>query len=309
MKKSALFLIALTFFAPAVLSAQDTRDTTVRFNGKTIYVHDSIGRMKVSVMDGDSGSYRKVYEGIFADEKSYERFNVTQEVGMYIPILKNKYRHRDGCRAGRRSMEPHWAGFGVGRLTTADNNMNIGYTAGIPLNKGKSNEVMLNILEGILPIGGTTFGITSGFGLNWRSYHIEQNKHLLVKDAVTGVYDAPAGVTYRYSRMRTLHLTVPLMIEFQPTMWRRHNFFLTAGVVGGWNVMNTYRVMYDDPSKGRVNMVESRGLQTNPLTLDIMVQVGYSCIGFYAKYSPVGVFQRGKGADVHAASIGCMLHF
>ena len=73
--------------------------------------------------------------------------------------------------------------------------------------------------------------------------------------------------------------------------------------------MNTYRVMYDDPSKGRVNMVESRGLQTNPLTLDIMVQVGYSCIGFYAKYSPVGVFQQGKGADVHAASIGCMLHF
>ena len=162
--------------------------------------------------------------------------------------------------------------------------MNIGYTAGIPLNKGKSNEVMLNILEGILPIGGTTFGITSGFGLNWRSYHIEQNKHLFVKDAVTGVYDAPAGVTYRYSRMRTLHLTVPLMIEFQPTMWRRHNFFLTAGVVGGWNVMNTYRVMYDDPSEGRVNRVESRGLQTNPLTLDIMVQIGYSCIGFYAKY-------------------------
>ena len=65
MKKSALFFIALAFFAPAVLSAQDTRDTTVRFNGKTIYVHDSIGRMKVSVMDGDSGSYRKVYEGIF----------------------------------------------------------------------------------------------------------------------------------------------------------------------------------------------------------------------------------------------------
>ena len=98
MKKSALFLIALTVFAPAVLSAQDTRDTTVRFNGKTICVHDSIGRVKVNVMDGDSGNYRKVYEGIFADEKSYERFNVTQEVGMYIPILKNKYRHREGCR-------------------------------------------------------------------------------------------------------------------------------------------------------------------------------------------------------------------
>lgn len=50
MKKSALFLIAFTVFAPAVFSAQDTSDTTVRFNGKTIYVHDSIGRMKVSVM-------------------------------------------------------------------------------------------------------------------------------------------------------------------------------------------------------------------------------------------------------------------
>lgn len=308
MKRLKTFLGALICSTILIASAQEATDTTVRFNQKTIYINDSIEQITVRVMDENSNEYKKVYEGIFTDEKSYEQFNVRQEIGFHIPFVKRKCTKNRYYK--RNYMIPHWQGFGFGFLTLADDNFNIGQTGDIPLNKGKSNEIMLNILEGIMPIGGNVFGITSGFGLNWRNFHLERNSHLLQQDAITKVYDAPVGITYRYSRLRTLHLTIPLLLELQPVLGRNNqNFYVTAGVVGGWNVMATYRVKYDDPTTGKkVSFVESRGLQTNPLTLDIIVQIGYGDIGFYAKYSPIGVFQKGKGPRVNAASLGCMIN-
>lgn len=308
MKRLKAFVGALICSTLMIASAQEATDTTVRFNQKTVYINDSIGQLTVRVMDENSNEYKKVYEGIFSDEQSYEQFNVMQEIGFHIPFVKKKHTKNKSYKCNY--MTPHWAGFGFGFLTLADDNMNIGQTGDIPLNKGKSNEIILNVLEGILPIGGNVFGITSGFGLNWRNFHLDKNSHLLQQDAITKVYDAPAGITYRYSRLRTLHLTIPLLFEWQPRLGRNNrNFYVTAGVVGGWNVMATYRVKYDDATGKKVSILESRGLQTNPLTLDAMIQIGYGCIGFYAKYSPIGVFQKGKGPQVNAASLGCMINF
>ncbi len=307
MKKLSVFLATFIISATCMMvSAQEKTDTTVKFNQKTIYIQDSIGQTTVRITDEKSNEYKKVYEGIFTDEKSYERFNVMQEIGIYVPFMKKKDRYK------KHNLVPKWAGFGFGFLTLADDQMHIGFTDGIPLNKNKSNEIMLNLCEGILPLGHSPFGITSGFGLNWRSFHLENNKHLLEIDGIIGVYDAPNNINYKYSRLRTLHLTIPLMLEWHPVLFSRscyNKFYITVGVVGGWNVMSSYRVKYKDAQGNKVSIVESRGLKTNPLTLDYIVQVGYGTIGFYAKYSPIGVFQKGKGPQVNATSLGCMINF
>ena len=294
-------IMLITSLMTFILPAQEKKDTTVVFNRKLIYIQDSIGQMKVRVMDKDSTEYKKVYEGIFTDNKTYERFSVIQEIGFNIPFTKKK--------RSRTSMEPHWAGFGFGVLTLADNKMRIGETAGVPLNKGKSNEIMLNILDGIIPVYERCIGITSGFGLDWRNFHLSDNTHFLEQNGVTNVYPAPANTSYLYSRLRTLHLTIPLMLEWQPVFGKNKKFYTTAGIVGGWNVMASYRVKYTDANGKKISEVESRGLNTNPLTLDVMAQVGYSDISLYVKYSPVGVFQKDKGPAVNAASLGLIVHF
>ncbi|VBB44710.1 conserved exported hypothetical protein [uncultured Paludibacter sp.] len=293
---TALIISLITF----VSQAQEKKDTTVVFNEKKIFIQDSIGQMKVQIMDKDSNEYKKVYEGIFTDDKTFERFNVIEEIGFNVPFLKKKK---------KGTMEPHWAGFGFGKLTLADSKMNIGETGGVPLDKGKSSEIMFNIMEGILPVFNHTFGITSGFGLDWRNFHLENNSHFLEEDNVTGVYPAPAGVDYTYSRLRTLHLTIPLLLEWQPMFGNNHKFYVSGGVVGGWNVKSTYRIKYKSAEGDKINKVESHGLNTNPLTLDIMAQIGYSDISVYAKYSPVGVFQKDKGPEINAASLGLIIHF
>lgn len=304
MKKLKLIVLTLISISlSSSLFAQQTKDTTVVFNRRIISIQDSLSQIRIKVMDKDSIEYKKIYEGVFTDEQTVESVNVMKELGFNFPFIKKKKNNND-C------MEAHWAGFSYGKLTTADNQMNIGFTSGVPFDKGKSNEVMLNIFDGIVPIIGHTFGLTSGFGLNWRSFHLDNNTHLL-KDAngITKVFPADADVNYTYSRLRTLHLTVPVLLEWQPVFGKNKEFFMSAGVVGGWNVMSSYRVKYKNTDGDKVNKVESHGLNTNPLALDIMGQIGYSDISIYAKYSPFGIFQEGKGPEVNAASIGLQIHF
>ncbi|MGC3978740.1 MAG: outer membrane beta-barrel protein [Paludibacteraceae bacterium] len=271
---TSIALTLLLGFIGVSVSAQTSKDTTFIFNQKKITVQDSLSQVKVTVSTKDSADFKKVYEGIFTDERTFERFNVIEEIGFNIPFLKKKKYEK---------MEPHWAGFGYGKLTLSDSKMHIGKTDGIPLDKGKSSEVTLNIIEGIVPVFGHTIGLTSGFGLDWRNYHLEGNTHLLETNGVTSVKPATEGLNYTYSRLRTLHLTVPVLLEWQPTFGKNRNFFVTAGVVGGWNVMASYRVKYKNSDGDKVSKKESSGLKTNPLALDIVGQIGYSNIGLYLK--------------------------
>lgn len=118
---------------------------------------------------------------------------------------------------------------------------------------------------------GHTFGFTSGFGLDWRNYHLEGNTHLLDNNGETTVFDAPDDINYTYSRLRTLHLTVPVLLEWQPTFGKNRNFFMTAGVVGGWNVMASYRVKYKNANGDKISIKgrRSRWRGATPLSTKV----------------------------------------
>ena len=84
---------------------------------------------------------------------------------------------------------------------------------------------------------------------------------------------------------------------------------MAAGVVGCVNTFASYRVKYKDTNGNAINLVESKGLNIAPLSLDYMAQIGYGSWGIYAKYSPFSIFQSQKGPNVRAVSLGAMLHF
>lgn len=50
-------------------------------------MQDSVGQMKVTVFDNESNPYKKVYEGVFTDDKSYEKWTVVEELGIQLPFL------------------------------------------------------------------------------------------------------------------------------------------------------------------------------------------------------------------------------
>jgi hypothetical protein len=304
MKKFIPFLLGLFLVTPALFAYGEAQnDTTIQFNKKTIHIEDSIGQIKVKIYDQNATPFEQLYEGIFTDGKSYEKWTVMEEIGIQLPFMPKSKSHK------KYSMEPHWAGIGWGFANISDQNYKFNNIDGVSLKSESSNEFFFNLIEKILPIYRNNLGLTTGLGFNWRNYFLDMNKHLSEVNDVTGVYDAPLGINYEYSRLRTFHITIPLLLEWQPTFGRNQKLFVSAGVIGGVNTFTSYKVKYTDTNDNTIRDVEGKGLNVAPVSLDFHGQIGYGAWNVYAKYSPFGIFQSQKGPEVRAVSIGAMLNF
>jgi hypothetical protein len=306
MKKYIPFLMGL-FIGIFPLKAVEIvkNDTTIRFNRKVIHLEDSIGQMKVKVFDTDSLPYKPVYEGIFSDGKSYEKWTVMEAIGIQLPFMKSP----KGKHHRNYSMEPHWAGIGWGFANISDQHLNLNNIQGVSLKSESTNEFFINLIEKILPIYRNNLGLTTGIGFDWHNYFLDMNTHFVEVNGITNVYAAPDGVNYEYSRLRTFHITVPLLLEWQPTFGGNHKFFMSAGVIGGVNTFASFKVKYKDANGNSITNVEGEGLNVAPLTLDFSGQIGYGAWSVFAKYSPFSIFQSGKGPDIRAVSLGAVLNF
>jgi hypothetical protein len=311
MKKLILFTLFILCTGSYVLAGGMPADTTVNFNRKMVKVEDNADQIKVKVYEratNDTVPYRQLYEGIFSDGKSYERWTVMDAIGIELPLF-NKRSDKASRKNRQYWMEPHWAGFGIGFANITDHSLNMTSVNGLAVKPDQTTEWFINLIEHILPIYRNTFGITTGLGMSWHTFRLDNNTHLVDMNGVTGVYDAPAGITYEYSRLKVVHLTFPVLLEWQPAFGRNHKAFVSAGVVGGLKTYSSFKVKYVDHDGNTVKKVEDKGLNTRPLTLDLMAQAGYGDISVYAKYSPISIFLDNKGPDVRAASLGLILHF
>ena len=104
-------------------------------------------------------------------------------------------------------------------------------------------------------------------------------------------------------------LTIPVLLEWQ-TPKKRHKprFFVSGGVVGVIKTTSSSKVVYDDERGKTRKQKMDGGMNLRPVTMDFLFQAGVGCIGFYAKYSPFGLFEKDKGPKVHPVSLGLQLH-
>ena len=304
--KKTILISAFVILAVSLIKAEELpADTTFQYNGKYIKVEEDNEQIKVKVFEkeasNDTVSYKQLYEGIFSDEKSYEKWTVQEAIGFNIPFLTpKKKKHR---------MEPHVEGIGIGFANIADKSFNMTEVNGVSLNAGSSSEWFFNLFNKILPVYRNNLGIATGVGMSWLNLRLDKNTHFVDVNGVTEVYSAPEDIRYSLSRLMVVRINIPLMLEWQPTIAGKHKAFLSAGVVGGVRTFSSYKVKYNSPAGKKKTIVEDRGLNTAPLSLDYMVQAGYGSVGIYAKYSPFSVFLSNKGPNIHAVSLGVMCYF
>ncbi|MCL1934097.1 MAG: PorT family protein [Candidatus Azobacteroides sp.] len=306
MKKTILTSAFVLLIACLIKAEELPADTAFQFNRKYIKVEEGNDRINVKVYETDESNdtiqYKQLYEGIFSDEKSYEKWTVQEAFGLDIPFLTKKKKHA-------MQMSSHWSGVGLGFANIADQSFNMTEVNGVSVNAGSSFEWFFNLLDGTLPLYRNNLGITTGAGMSWLNLRLDKNTHLVDADGVTGVYPAPEDIHYLLSRLMIVRINIPLLLEWQPTICGNHKAFLSAGVVAGIKTFSSYKVKYNNEDGKKVTVVEGRGLNTTPLFLDYMVQAGYDWLGVYAKYSPFSIFQSGKGPDVRAVSLGLILYF
>ena len=306
MKKIILFTMALVVaFSISEAAELNQNDTTFHFNKKIIHVQDSIGQVKVKVFDAtnkDSIPYKVIYEGQFAEEKTFEKWTVVEEIGLQIPFLGKSNERLHG------KMEPHWAGIGWGFANISNSSFKINNIDGVSLKSGSSSEFFVNLIEKILPIYKNKLGITTGLGFNWRTYSLDYNTHFVNNNGLTAVYDAPVGVKYEYSKLKTAHITLPVLLEWQPG-GLDDDFFVSVGIICAVKTYSVSKIKFKNESGDMIKRVEDKGLNVSPLSLDYYAQIGYGSFNVFAKYSPFSIFESGKGPDVRAISLGLLLNF
>ena len=297
MKKTILTL-SFTLLAVCVLKSEILpADTTIQYNRKYIEIKEGSENIEIKVFEknesNDTIMYKQLYEGIYSDEKSYEKWTVQEAFGFDFPFIGKKKKRTS-------LMRPHWDGVGLGFANISDKSLNMTEVNGMKINPGTSHEWFLNGGGKALPVYRNNLGIVSGFGISWLNLRMDKNTYLADVNGVTGVYDAPENINYSLSRLMLVRINVPLLLEWQPEINGKRKAFLSAGIVGGVKTFSSFLVKYKDPESKKTVKDKERGLNTRPLYLDYMVQAGYGNLGFYAKYSPFGIFQSNKGPDVRA---------
>ena len=305
MKRNIAFILGLlaAVFVMNAAPVVATSDTVVHFKKKIVHIQDSTGQVRVKVLSEDSVPYNKVYEGVCSDGKTYEKYTVVEEIGLDIPIL-NKMINKKKKKS--YEMEPHWAGIGWGFANVADANFNINDIDGLSLKSQSSSEFYLNLFEKIMPVVGNCFGVTTGLGMGWHSYHLAGNKHLYDNKGVTVIEET--NYKYDFNRLRTFQFTVPLLLEWQPTFQNDHKTYVSVGAIGCINTYSSYKEEYIGSDGGKIKTA-TKGMNVVPVSVDFMAQIGHGSFGLYAKYSPFSIFEGGKGPNVRGVSLGATLNF
>ncbi len=303
MKKIVILII---LFLPSIYLAASTilpSDTTYQYKNKQVVVSEEDEQLNIKVFHQDEyGNIiesEKVFEGIYTEEKSFERQYESFEIS--IPdIFKPK--------KDRRPSRSHWAGFGVG-FTNLPNGLDNESELSSIVNSSRSLQYNLNFFDGSQRIGNSNITAITGVGIQFNSIHWQNNKAIEVQDYTSIITTTASNEEYRRSRLHYTYLTFPLLFESNWNLGGGSYFFLNAGVVAKVKTASSSRIWWNDDN-GRKQKTKFPGdLNIRPVTLDILAQGGVNDFGFFVSYSPFSLFRNNKGPEANQATIGLQLYF
>ena len=302
MKKLVLIMIACipTLGLLAAEVEPMPADTIVKFNNKSIEVSENGDRMKVKVYEytDEDGAVENelVFEGHYRNGQSYERRKHFKSLSITIPSWDNKF-------------DPHWAGFGMGFANFSGQN-GVNDVDGVSLRSSSSLEYNLNFMEFAYPFSQYRWAVVTGVGLRWSRYRLDMDAPFQEINGITVLVPAPEGISYKTSKLNITSLTVPVLLEWQSTRHRRKTprLFVSGGVEAVVKTISSSKIIYYDLDGRKRKDKMDRGMNIRPVTMDFLLQFGVGCIGVYAKYSPMGLFEKDKGPKVHPVSLGFHLH-
>jgi hypothetical protein len=298
MKNTGLIIILGLLLTTAEALSQDT---TLIVNDKRIELSDKGDRIKVKVYEQTEKDGivedEMIFEGHYKDGKSYENRKHIRSINIPIPTWNKDF-------------DAHWAGVGMGFANFADKGMHhFNDIDGISLRSGSSLEYNLNFWEeSFLLSSRAGWAVVTGAGLRWSRYRIDGNRYFMEADGLTSLHPLLEDLNYTASKLNITSLTIPLLLEWQNRRKGSANVFISAGIEGIVKTISSSKVSYKDGrGKKQTDKMDS-GMNLRPVTMDLLVQAGFDWLGIYARYSPLGLFESGKGPVIYPVSIGLILH-
>jgi hypothetical protein len=209
------------------------------------------------------------------------------------------------------SFRGHWSGFEMGINSFANSDYSkypAEFDDFMDLNLAKSIAVNLNFLQYDISLqkNKTNIGIVTGMGLEWNNYRFDQDITLQEIDGVIFPKLIDEDWSVKKSKLTSLYLTVPLLMEFQIPVKNNHKIHMAAGLIGGLRLGTHTKIKYK--RKGNTHKDKDRDdYNLQAFRYSAHVRLGYRAINLFATYGMTDLFRKNKGPELTPYTIGLTL--
>jgi hypothetical protein len=145
-------------------------------------------------------------------------------------------------------------------------------------------------------------GIVMAPGIEFNNYRFDHNQVLKVVDGQLTAEDA--GKNLKKNKLTTMHVDVPLLMEFQPVLKNgERNFYISGGLVGGALLRAHTKIVYQQDGDEQKDK-ERGSFRLNQFRYGVMGRIGYKHINLYGAYYVTPMFKSGNEPELHPYSVG-----
>jgi hypothetical protein len=165
----------------------------------------------------------------------------------------------------------------------------------------------LNLFEANLPLIAQQFGLVTGAGFEFNSYHFEEDVFLIKEDGVTKAVLTDKELEFKKNKLSATYLKVPFLLEFQTNSGSKKNSFHIAGGVNfGLRLgSSTKQKYFEDGTKVKEKIKDRYHL--NPYRMAAIGKIGWGKLNFFAEYNLMPLFEKNRGPELYAVSVGITL--
>jgi|WetSurMetagenome_2_1015567.scaffolds.fasta_scaffold00585_11 hypothetical protein len=312
MKKFGIIILLTAIIVQAFsqkLSAESQNDKKQGTDvSKTEKTKVTIGRDLLTILESDSAvNFTVGNKGfIIHESRKGSKFNIEK----YAVNDEWNQDDRDEARERRRNrFRGHWAGveFGYNNYLTSDKSQvmpdAIDY---MTLHTGKSSNFNINFSQLNLGLG-RHVGFVTGLGLNWNNYRFDGNNS--IQKGTGGIIEMlDPGSLLKKSKLATLYLTLPFMLEMQIPVNSSH-LNIAAGPIGAVKLASHTKMVFQESGQ---TLKSYKDFSLNMLRYGATARVGYENFQLYGTYYMTPLFQSGKGPggyDLYPFEIGVAFTF
>jgi hypothetical protein len=230
-----------------------------------------------------------------------------------------------------RKFNGHWAGveLGVNNYLTASQSLTLEPSdAYMELRATKSIGVNINFMEFNIPIIKNNFGITTGMGLQFNNYRLNNNvvlnHNISPIDALTDSLLIDKDVT-KY-KITSTYITIPLLFEFQTPLRKATNdsgetlndiddddeegtmFYAAIGGFGGVRIGTHSKQVYEKNNSEYKDKIRD-DFNMSLFEYGITARVGISALKLFANYNLSTLFEKNKGPELYPFTAGVCFTF
>ena len=152
--------------------------------------------------------------------------------------------------------------------------------------------------------------IKYGLGLQWSTFRVKGD-YVLQKINGRPEYTLdPVGRSLDKSRVRNLHMTLPVMLQFDFSKGNMDTGFkFGIGAFGGVRFYTWQTLKYTDADGDKVKLKNRNQYYMNPFNYGLQAEIGYGSFSVLAKYELSPLFDVDNPYDYNAWNLGAKFSF